>query len=199
MDGRGLPLSNPLGFKHHPLEGAGTLITVKTYHTNEGKYDHLHRYGYSCCVFPSAWKGRFPSWRFNEGPGSRCEIWKEVYFHQRVSRGSNPFEHDLAIYDCATEDANHSYDFKRTTVCQRGLASRKNGAQLCYDFAKKGQCSRAHRAGSDTSPRDGIRYTEMWRQVSQENDSGIIRLMKFGPVKVVGGWSSRNPGKQIRI
>ena len=91
MDGRGLPLSNPLGFKHHPLEGAGTLITVKIYHTNEGKYDHLHRYGYSCRVFPSAWKGRFPSWRFNEGPGSRCEIWKEVYFHQRYQEVPQPF------------------------------------------------------------------------------------------------------------
>lgn len=65
MEG-GLPLSNPLGFRHYPLEGAGTLITVKIYHTNEGKYDHLYidmAIGYNCCVFPLAWKGRFPSWR----------------------------------------------------------------------------------------------------------------------------------------
>ena len=25
MDGNFVPLSNPLGFKHHPLEGAGSL------------------------------------------------------------------------------------------------------------------------------------------------------------------------------
>lgn len=29
--------------------------------------------------------------------------------------------------------------------------------------------------------------TEMWRQVSQQNDAGLIRLAKFGQVKVGGG------------
>ena len=100
-------------------------------------------------------RGGFHHGDLMRGSGSRCEMEGGI-LPPTLSRGSNPFEHDLAIYDCATEDANHSYAFKRTTVCQRGLASRKNGAQLCYDYAKKGQCSRAHRAGSDTSPRDGI-------------------------------------------
>lgn len=146
--------------------------------------------------------------------------WKEVYFHQRVSRGSPTLSSTIL----PSMTALRKMPIKRTTVCQRGLASRKNGAQLCYDYAKKGQCRRGdgcrfghqgdqslwmgkaerkpsatfRRQKSDDKPekvrgkRKKMVMSQRWYPVygnvaaslTKKIDSGLIWLMKFGPVKV---------------
>ena len=80
----------------------------------------------------------------------------------------------------------HSYAIKRTTV---GLASRKNGAQLCYDYAKKRAMPwwRIVVQILNTSPRDGIRYTEMWRQVSQKTILDSFGSRNLARCQVRGG------------